>query len=41
MRLEHYDIELDIRQVLSGIAPDRVEGRRYLASQNRYVLGEK
>ena len=29
----------DVTAVLAGTASDRIEGRRYLASQNKYVLG--
>ena len=28
----------DVRQVLTGNAADRIDGRRYLAAQNRFVL---
>ena len=30
----------DIQQVLAGKAQDRITKRRYVASQNRYVLGK-
>jgi len=30
----------DVRAVLAGEAQDLIEGRRYLASQNKYVLGQ-
>lgn len=30
----------DVRAVLAGEAQDLIKGRRYLASQNKYVLGK-